>query len=113
MKKIICKKDTADILEKTIMPHLTEDLRTLSSSSVVFRASDDNTSIICELMIHCLTKFCNTEWQVLDKIDIYVMGDTAWLVLVLGMEDMSPHWCEHCLLQQKDWKHHDHQLGEP
>ena len=49
----------------------------------------------------------------MDKIDIYVTGDTAWHVLVLGMDNMSPHWYVHCLLRQKDWKHHDHQLGEP
>ena len=29
------------------------------------------------------------------------------------MDDMSPHWCVHCKLQQKVWKLHSHELGEP
>jgi hypothetical protein len=66
-----------------------------------------------ELMTQSLIKFCNKEWKVFEKVDIYVTGDNAWLVVILGMEDMSPHWCVHCKLQPKDWKVHGHQLGEP
>ena len=61
-RKIICKKDTADILECTIMLQLTGDLQTLLKSSVVFWVSpDDNSSVTCELTTQSLTKFCNKE----------------------------------------------------
>ena len=47
------------------------------------------------------------------KVEIYITGDKAWLVLILGMEDMLPHWCVHCKLQPEVWKLHGHQLEEP
>ena len=33
--------------------------------------------------------------------------------MLLGMEDMVPHYCVYCLLSSREWKETNHNKGEP
>ena len=44
--------------------------------------------------------------------NLYVTGDLAFLVILLGKEFSSPKWCFKCKLHPKVWLEHGHKIGE-
>ncbi len=98
----------------TIMPCLTRDLKNICNSSILltnfpFKSKENdnefpnpsNGATDCDLMAKTLTKFKPQKLHLVENITIYVTGDTAFLVMVLGMEGMSSHHCIHCLFRKK------------
>ena len=71
MGYILCKKDNGIIPKNIII----KDLR-------------DSINLLTESMT-----FNN---QYLSPSNIHVTGDLAFLVILLGKEDASPHWCIKC-----------------
>ncbi len=111
--KVFCKMDSAKILDMTIMPCLTRDLKNICNSSILltnfpFKSKENdnefpnpsNGAIIYDLMAKTLKKFKCQKSHLVENITIYVTGDTEFLVMVLGMEGMSSHHCIHCLLRK-------------
>jgi hypothetical protein len=39
-------------------------------------------------------------------------GDIKWMCMLLGMEDMTLHWCIYCQLSREEEEHCDHNRGE-
>ena len=50
--------------------------------------------------------------QQLSSSNIYVTGDLAFLVILLGKEHLSPHWCTKYQSTSKDWKLSNHTIGD-
>ncbi len=84
-------------------------------TNVPFRSKENENKLpnsldgaaLYDLTAKTLTKFKPQRSHLVDNITIYVTGDTAFLVIILGMEGMSSHHCIHCLLRKKwleDWK---------
>ena len=48
----------------------------------------------------------------LSSSNIYVIGDLASLIILLGKEHASPHWCIKCKSPSKDWKLSNHTMGD-
>ena len=87
MGYILCKKDNGIILKNTIIKDLGDSINSLNEEMI----------------------FNN---QQLSSSNIYVTGDLAFLVILLGKEHSSPHWCIKCQLTSKDWKLYNHTLGD-
>ena len=84
---ILCKKDNGIILKNTIIKDLGDSINSLNEEMT----------------------FNN---QQLSSSNIYVTGDLACLVILLGKEHSSPHWCIKCQSTSKDWKLSNHTIGD-
>ena len=49
---------------------------------------------------------------VVDHIEIFNGSDLKWLVMLMGMTDMSSIRCVYCILRKKDWMGDGHDLSE-
>ena len=84
---ILCKKDN-DIMSKNTIIKDIGDLNNLLNDSISFNN------------------------QQLSPFNIYVTGDLACLVVLLGKEHQSPHWCIKCKSPSKYWKLSNHSMGD-
>ena len=50
--------------------------------------------------------------QQLFPSNIYVTGDLVFLVILLGKEHSSPHWCINGKSRSKYWKLSKHSMGD-
>ena len=76
---ILCKKDNSIVLKNIIIKDIGDSINLLNESM----------------------SFNN---QQLSPSNIYVTGDLAFLVVLLGKEHSSPHWCIKCKSPSKYWK---------
>ena len=115
--KVVCKKDSADILEKTILPLLTNHLKQINDSKLVIMNATNELSgeksgeIICNMFPKTYNDYILNA-TIIPMVTIYVTGDIQWMCMLLGMEGMSPHWCIHCLLQKQQWSAQGHERGQ-
>ena len=117
--EVICRKDTGDLLAKTIKDTLTKGLREMAESNLTiggyldegelddvwckFGADNSNASRPVDSRVRAEPKHL--------KVTIYITGDLAMYAMVLGKEGMSPHWCHLCQatkeersdLEKRDW----------
>ena len=84
---ILCKQDNGDILKNTIVNKL-QDLFKLMIETI----SIDNHQLSID--------------------NLYVTGDLAFLVILLGKEFSSPKWCFKCKVNPKIWLEHEYKIGE-
>ena len=84
---ILCKKDNGLIFKNTIVKDLGDSLNLLNESM----------------------SFNN---QQLSPSNIYVTGDLAFLVILLGKEHSSPDWCIKYKSPSKYWKLSNHSMGD-
>ena len=84
---ILCKKDNGVILKNTIIKVLGDSIKLLNESM----------------------SFNN---QQLSSSNIYITGDLVFLVILLGKEYASPHWCIKWKSPSKDWKLSNHLTGD-
>ena len=49
--------------------------------------------------------------QQFSQSNIYVTGDLVFLVILLGKEHSSPHWCIKYMSPSKRWKLSNHSMG--
>ena len=94
--EIICRKDNADILSKTIRGHLTDGLRTLAQNKIAMKL-DDQGLIVCSLVEQTI----NCTHAV--EVTMYVVGDLAFYGMILGKEGMSGKWCHLCQLSGREF----------
>ena len=108
---VFCKKDSGDILEKTILPMLTKDLKKISESKVTIQYESGNAGkIVCGLITK--TSPNPNRARTVDHVTMYVTGDLAWLAAMLGKEEISSQWCHLCRLLKTQWAEEGHKLGE-
>ena len=50
--------------------------------------------------------------QQFSQSNIYVTGDLVFLVILLGKEHSSLHWCIKCKSPSKHWKLSNHSMGD-
>ena len=84
---ILCKKDNGIILKNPIMKDLGDSISSLNESM----------------------SFSN---KPLSLSNIYVTGDLASLVILLGKKHSSPQWCIKCQSTSKYWKLSNHTIGD-
>ena len=99
--EIICKKDNAEILTKTIRTNLTEGLKTLSERDIVLGMNQSN-KIVCSFQQTNESIIGDVQSKSLRAV-LYVVGDLAYYGMVLGKEGMSGKWCHLCKLSGKEF----------
>ena len=62
--------------------------------------------------INSLNESMTFKNQQLSSSNIYVTGDLTFLVILLGKEYSSHHWCIKCQSTSKDWKLSNHTIGD-
>jgi hypothetical protein len=94
--ELICRKDTAKLIEATILPGLTSGLKKVATLSLHIHHDEQDGKI------HC--KFSNTSTilspqhlMTIEKVDYYITGDLAFQAMSMGRESMARYWCMHCL----------------
>ncbi|KAL7526841.1 hypothetical protein ACHAXR_001674, partial [Thalassiosira sp. AJA248-18] len=96
--EIVCKKDNADILKKTIKDELTKGFDTLAKNDLVFRLNA-NDQIECSFVPASEN---DTAAKSL-RANMYIVGDLAFYGMILGKEGMSGKWCHLCKLSAKEF----------
>ena len=84
---ILCKKDNGLILKNIIIKDLGDSI-TLLNESISFNN------------------------QQLSPSNIYITGDLAFLVILLGKEHSSSHWCIKFKSPSNHWKSSNHSMGD-
>jgi hypothetical protein len=85
--ELICRKDTAKIIESTILQRLTNGLEIVATWHLHIESNEEG-QIKCE--------FRNTRSMNSLTIKVYVTGDLAFQAMVLGKESMSGWLCMLC-----------------
>ena len=89
--EVLCRKDNADILQKTIEPRLSRGLEGISKSSLNIACDANGCVLSCSFSCFAAQQ---SECSVIQKnVHLYVVGDLAFYAMVLGRESMSGNWC--------------------
>jgi len=92
--EVICRTDSAELLEKTVVDGLTVGLEKISNSKLFIYRDEDNRLKCCyDEMPHGVTE---DNAKCMNKLFMYVTGDLAFYAMALGRESMSGHWCFLC-----------------
>jgi hypothetical protein len=79
-----------------ILPSLTRGLERVATLPLHIHTEDDNE----HLKMHCqfggMVPDCMLQLTSINKVDVYVTGDLAFLAMALGRDGMSLHHCLHC-----------------
>jgi hypothetical protein len=104
--EVLCRKDNAEILEKTVLSELSKYLELVVENPIRIierKTAPDGDSVGIECMFEpTVVEKCCTELKIL-KANVYVTGDLAFYAMVLGKEGMSGHWCHLCKLSRKEF----------
>jgi len=107
-------KDTPNVLEKSIMPWLTERLLNIHQSK--FRIEDPNGDgkIVCSFIgkDEDMEPIDLERLNMIDHVKIYNTEDLKWMAILLGMADMSNEWCIFCMMRKLQWNERGHNKGE-
>ena len=107
---VFCKKDTSEVLKKTILDQLIADLKKINESKLVM--TKDGDFIDCELHPEEYQNDSDDSVDIAIDDALFITGDLKWLAMLLGMEDMSSYWCIHCLLGKSGFQDPDHIKGD-
>ena len=108
--EVICRTDTADLLEKTILPRLTKGLKTIATK-MLHIYTDLAGNVNC--CFGSLPENVSIKSQVsFEKVKVYVTGDLACFAMILGRESMSGQWCFLCRLSRSQYSNKCHEEGE-
>ena len=87
--EVICRKDTAKLIEDTILPRLTNGLEVVKTVPLsILRDKHDN--------IKCQFTRTPVDGSTPILVDLYITGDLAFQAMALGKESMAGHWCMQC-----------------
>ena len=88
--EVICRKDTAKLIELTILPELTKGLKVVTLTPLCICVNPDG-ELICEFN-HTPTESATSQ----PIVEVIVTGDLAFQAMALGKESMAGHWCMQC-----------------
>ncbi len=102
-------KDTYEVLEETIAHELNERLWWIVNKFVVVHFADNHDPVIVfadeapavEHNNNCATF----------GIQAFISGDLAFYATILGKPNMSPVWCNWCILSKQAWNVEGHTPG--
>ncbi|KAL7530344.1 hypothetical protein ACHAXR_003439, partial [Thalassiosira sp. AJA248-18] len=94
--EVICRTDSSELLEKTLVPKLTPGLEKIAKTKLWIYLDADNL-IKCEFGDKP-KDLADTHMKCIDKIFLYITGDLSFYAMALGRESMSGHWCFLCKL---------------
>jgi hypothetical protein len=88
--EVICRKDTAKLIECTILPQLTNGLEVVKLIPLCISMNTDDGELKC--------KYNRTPsiGSTIPIVDVYVTGDLEFQAMALGKELMAGHWCMQC-----------------
>jgi hypothetical protein len=123
---IDCKKDTYEVLLKTIAKPLNDSLQRLKESFLFVpnpidvtteTYESDSDSSRSDESFRQVYLVPNTEElpETTDRmynIKLLAVGDLAFVSMALGKINMGGKWCHLCDLAPKEWKKIDHEAGE-
>ncbi len=96
--QLMCRKESAGLIEATVLPFLTKGLRTIIDKQLDISCGSDG-EITCEFGDKGL------------KPLLFVTGDLAFQAAALGRESMSPHHCMHCQMKCSQFGNLNHEDG--
>ena len=99
---VACKKDHAIILDNTVLPPLMEGINIIEDSDLVFNSvtSADGTSTLSIDMVKS-----NRHVSALSiKPTSFMVGDLAFLAVMMGKPNFSGAWCCWCKLTKDEWQ---------
>ena len=96
--ELICQHDTADLIEKTILPNLTKGLKTVATEKLHIYLDNDG-KVNCQFG-NPPTQGTASNIKTLNKVRLFVTGDLAFYTMALGRESMSGHWCYLCMMRR-------------
>jgi hypothetical protein len=130
--EVYSKREEGIILEETIMPWLTEDLKKINDSFITIKAADpigcddkgvliydDKGSVVCDYRLKASLSGATTNTttdtgcEISTEIEQFVAGDFCFFAYILGREGSSLAYCPYCPLQKKQWQLEGHAKGQP
>jgi hypothetical protein len=97
LAEVICRKDTSDLIQKTIGKELTAGFKTIAQKQLTIGLDGDD-EIRCSFGGgDSLSKAFNPD------TNLYVTGDLAFYAMVLGRESSSSSRCFMCRMSAKDF----------
>ncbi len=127
LSDVKCKKDHAKILENTIFPKLMEGINEIETSRLVFTESgknEDGKPIYTvdlqakqeQAVAGGNTGNANDEETMGEKHVVlehvsFLVGDLAFLSVMLGKEGFESYWCNWCNLNKTQWQETGHKDG--
>ena len=85
--ELICRKDTAKLIEATILDTLTAGLKIVATWYLHIEQNEEG-QILCA--------FKENKSQNSHRVDLFVTGDLAFQAMALGKESMARWWCMLC-----------------
>ena len=89
--KLICRKDTAKLIEQTILPQLTNGLKVVATMPFHIE-TDEHGLLQCRFSRTAPVGNRSTP----PKVEVYLTGDLAFQAMALGKESVSGWWCMQC-----------------
>ena len=114
VSELICKSESAPLLEATIVPRLKEGLKLITDKRLQIKSTDDGMlvcSFVTAAVLYPMTSSTSDSKQIL--VDIYIIGDLKFQAALFGRAGMSGHHCMWCKLKRKEFQKIDHKDGEP
>jgi hypothetical protein len=87
--EVICGKDTAQLIEVTILQRLTNGLKVVKTVPLSI-LRDEHNNITCQFSHEPVNGSTSIH------VDLYITGDLAFQAMALGKESMAGHWCMWC-----------------
>ena len=104
---IQCRKDNGNVLENTIIKPLGNGLKQLQALPFLLYFDADG-----ELHIQqTIATVQQNENSILMSTNLWITGNLAYYVIMVGKEGSSGHWCYRCDLHKDTWKLHNHECG--
>ena len=103
--ELICRQDTAELIERTILPNITKGLETIATSPLfVYLNADDEVKCVFG---GCPGDIVPERVKRLERVRLFISGDLAFFSMALGRESMSGHWCFLCQLRRAQFSKGD------
>ncbi len=113
MCKLICCKDTGQLLEETILPRLTQGLEVFATFQPhLFIHHETGNLVVVELRRHCPNRDNTPGLPPTHTLisEVFVTGDLAFQAVALGKESMAGHWCMQCKVMRLQFTGDDCEL---
>jgi hypothetical protein len=93
---LICRKDTAKLIEATILPGLPSGLKKVATMSLLIHHEEKDGNIHCKFS-NISTILSPEHLTTIEKVDYHITGDLAFQAMSMGSKSMAGYWCMQCL----------------
>jgi hypothetical protein len=102
-----CKKDTGDILFKTVLNPMIEGMNTVGKGKLIFNETlhEDDKKVVTEYTVDLVEAVDEEQSSgIVINPTSFLTRDLAFLAVVLGKENFAGWWCCFCKGYQPDWQ---------